>query len=136
MKKFSIGLAVLLVLVFFSGSMAQPKPAPAKPSATMAPAAPAEKLQKTRGILEKVDEAAKTIEVKGRRMKAPMTFAVNEKTKIMVGQKEVPLAELKKGVHVTVEYRREEGRMIAVKVEEAVPKSAAKKGKPAEETKK
>jgi len=118
MKKIAYGLVVLVLVAFVSASMAQPKPATT--------AAPTEKLAKFRGTIEKIDEAAKTIEVKGKKTE-PLTFSTDEKTKIMMGGKEASFAELKKGQYVIVEYRKEGMKPIAVTITEAVPKASNKK---------
>jgi Cu/Ag efflux protein CusF len=124
MNKIVFGLVVLMVLAFVSGSMAQPKPAPA-------PEKP--KMEKFRGVIEKVDEAAKTVEVKGRQRKEEktLTFATDDKTKILRVKKELALADLKDGMHVFVGYKKEGDKMIAALIKVTVPR-AAKKEKPAE----
>ena len=111
------GLAVLMVMAFVSASMAQPK------SATTA--APTEKMAKFRGVIEKVDEAGKMVEVKGKKTE-PLTFSTDEKTKIMLGGKEASFADLKKGQHVAVEYRKEGTKPTAVTITEATPKAKKK----------
>ena len=112
------GLAVLMVMAFVSASMAQPK------SATTT-SAPTEKMAKFRGVIEKVDEAGKSVEVKGKKTE-PLTFATDDKTKIMLGGKEATFAELKKGQHVVVEYRKEGIKPTAVSITEATPKAKKK----------
>ncbi len=111
------GLAVLMVMAFVSASLAQPK------SATTA--APTEKMAKFRGVIEKVDEAGKAVEVKGKKTE-PLTFSTDEKTKIMLGGKEASFADLKKGQHVVVEYRKEGIKPTAVSITEATPKAKKK----------
>lgn len=118
MKKLAYGLVVLMVVAFVSASMAQPK------SATTA--APTEKLSKFRGIIEKVDEAGKTVEVKGKKTE-PLTLSTDEKTKVMIGGKEASFADLKKGQHVVVEYKKEGTKSTAITITEAVPKASQKK---------
>ncbi len=114
-KMFVLGLVALMVAAFVSASMAQPKSA-----TTMA--APTEKMAKFRGTVEKVDEAGKTVEVKGKKTE-PLTFSTDDKTKIMLGGKEVSFADLKKGQHVVVEYRKEGTKPTAVTITEATPKT-------------
>jgi outer membrane lipoprotein-sorting protein len=63
MKKMILLVVMLTLVAFVSGVMAQQKPAPEKTAA-----APA-KLEKFSGAIEKVDEMAKAIDVKGRRRK-------------------------------------------------------------------
>ncbi len=117
MKKIVCGLVVLMVVAFVSASMAQPKPATTS--------APTEKLVKFRGVIEKIDETAKAIEVKGKKTE-PLTFSTDGKTKIMIGNKEASFADLKKGLHVVVDYKKEGTKLVAVTITEAVPKA----GKP------
>ena len=92
MKKLILVVALLTMVAFVSGVMAQtkPAPAPAKPAGTVAtapapapaPAKPAkaEKPAKFSGTVDKVDEAAKTIVVKGK--KDDKTFMIDAMTKI------------------------------------------------------
>jgi len=124
MSKIVYGLVLFIVLAFFSGSIAQQKPVPA-PEKT--------KIEKFRGVIEKVDEVMKTVEVKGRLMKQEktLTFATDDKTKIMKAKKELFFADLKNGMHVFVEYKKEREKMIATLIKVAVPR-AAKKEKPTE----
>ncbi len=81
-----------------------------------------------------MSDTAKAFEVEGRMMKEgqALTFAIDETTKIMRDRKEIPFTELKKGMQVTIEYKKEGGKMIAVSIEEVVPQTAPKKGDPAE----
>jgi hypothetical protein len=131
MREIIYGLVILMVFVFVGISMAQQKPALAKPEGTMAPP---QKMEKFRGIIGNVDEAAKSVEVKGKYMKKEqaLTFAIDDKTKIRKAGKEVSFAELKKGAHVKVEYKKEGEQMIATMIEETVLKSIPRRGKPAE----
>ena len=147
MKKLILLVALLTLAAFVSGAMAQqkPAPAPAKPAGTAAPAptpAPEKKemkevkMEKFAGTVEKVDEAAKAVVVKGK--KDEKSFMVNDKTKITKGGKEMPFADLKKGMNVSVEYKKDGDKMMAVSIKAAAPKAAPaeKKEKPAEAPKK
>ena len=135
MKKMILLVALLTVVAFVSGVMAQgtkaSAPAPAKAAGTVAPApAPAKapapekpaKVAKFTGMVEKVDEAAKAIVVKGK--KDEKTFAVDDKTKITKGGKEMPFADLKSGMHVSVEYKKDGDKMVAASIKAAAPKAA------------
>jgi hypothetical protein len=125
MKKM-IFLVVLLTLVaFVSGAMAQQKPAPAKP-------APPAKLAKFSGAIEKVDEMAKAIEVKGKVKKEEksLTFATDDKTKITKGKETLSFADLKKGMKVSVEYKKDGDKMVAAAIKVSAPKAAPKKVAP------
>ena len=124
MKKMILLVTLLTLVAFASGVMAQQKPAPAP-----APAAPAKeekpKIEKFTGVVEKVDEMAKAVVVKDK--KGEKTFAVDDKTKITKGGKDMPLAELKKGTNVSVEYKKDGEKLVAVAIKAAAPKAAPKK---------
>ncbi len=113
MKKIACGLVVLIGVALASASMAQPKPA------TMSP--PAERLARFMGVIENIDEAAKTIEVKGKKT-GPFTFFTDEKTEIIVSNNPVSFGDLKKALYVTVEYRQEGTKRIAVTITEGMPR--------------
>jgi hypothetical protein len=137
MKKLILLVALFTMIVFVSGVMAQQKAAPAKPAGTAAPApaAPAPvpekpmKMEKFSGTVEKVDEAAKMIDVKMK--KKTMSFAVDDQTKITKAGKEMSFADVKKGMNISVQYKKEGDKMIATAIKAAAPK-AAKKEKSAE----
>lgn len=141
MKKMILLVVMLTLVAFVSGVMAQQKPAPEKPAAAPAPApkpaAPA-KLEKFSGAIEKVDEMAKAIEVKGKVKKEEktLTFATDDKTKITKGKDTLSFADLKKGMHVSVEYQKVGDKMTAVAIKVAAPKAAPKKEAPKEAPKK
>jgi hypothetical protein len=123
MKK-TILLVVLLTLVaFVSGAIAQGKPA-----TTPAPAAPAStkpvKLEKFSGEVKSVDGMAKSIVVaKGKEEK---TFAVTTDTKITKGKEAPKFDDLKAGMNVVIEYKKEMDKMIAVTIKVSAPKAAPK----------
>jgi hypothetical protein len=140
MKKLILVVAFLTMVAFVSGVMAQgtkaPAPAPAKAAGTAAPApAPAKapapekaaKVEKFAGMVEKVDEAAKAVVVKGK--KDEKTFVIDDKTKITKGGKDMPLADLKKGMNVSLEYKKDGDKMVAVAMKAAAPKAASKEKK-------
>jgi len=144
MKKVILLVALLTLVAFTSGAIAQQKPAPAKPVATAAPApapAPTEKPKKFSGTIEKVDEMAKAIDIKGKVKKEEktLTIAVDDNTKITKAGKTMAFADLKNGMHVSLEYKKDGDKMIAVTIKAAAPKGASKKKveeKPAEAPKK
>ena len=121
-----VGLAVSVA--FVSRGMAQQKPAPAQPAAAQtAPAktAPAKGAwEKFNGMVEKVDEAKKEVLVQGEKEK--MTFAVGEQTKISEVSTKLPLSDLKKGMSVRVEYKKEGNKLLAEWID-VVKKMEAKK---------
>ena len=139
MKKVVILVGLLTLVAFVAVATAQQKPAPATPATTMAPApaaAPAPekakaekpkaapKMARYSGTVDKVDEMAKTVAVKGK--KETMTFAVSDKTKITKAGKDMPLAELKNDMGVSVEYVKEGDKMMAGSIRVAAPKAAPK----------
>jgi len=139
MKKMILFVAMLTLVAFVSGAMAQQKPAPAKPATTAAPAAPAPakpeapaKLEKFSGTIDKVDEMAKAIVVKGKVKKEEkmMTFSVDDKTKITKGKASLSFADLKKDMHVSVEYKKDGEKMTAAAIKASAPKAAPKKEEP------
>lgn len=124
MKKMILLVALLTLVAFVSGAMAQPKPAPAKPAATPAPAPAAPekpKLEKFSGDIKNVDAVAKSIVVaKG---KVEKTFAVDDKTKITRGKDTLAFADLKKDMNVSLEFNKAGDKLIAVAIKVAAPKA-------------
>jgi hypothetical protein len=122
MKK-TILLAVLLTLaVFISGAIAAdaPKAGTAAP-ATATPATPAPaKLEKFSGAIKSVDAVAKSIVVaKG---KTEKTFVVTADTKIIKGKGALKFEDLKAGMNVVVEYKKEMEKNIAITIKVSKPK--------------
>jgi len=133
MKKLVLLVAVLTMVVFVSGVMAQQKPAPA-PTPAPAPA-PAEKAKPAKmarfsGTVQKVDETAKIVTIKGK--KEEKTFTINDMTKVTKGRSKMALADLKEGTNVFVQYKSEEGKDVASTVTVSAPKMAKKPAKPME----
>ena len=135
MKKLILVVALLTVVAFVSGVMAQgkpaPAPAPAKPASTAAPAAAPEKpakaekpakVEKYSGTVDKVDEAGRAIVVKGK--KDEKTILIGNKTKITKAGKEMAFGDLKAGMNVSVEYRKDGDKMFATSIKAAAPKAA------------
>jgi len=122
MKK-SILLVVLLTLVaFVSGAIAA---APPKAAGTApAPAAPA-KAEKFAGDIKSVDAMGKSIVVaKGKEEK---TFVIDDKTKITKGKETLKLEDLKAGMNVSIEYKKDGDKNIAATIKASAPKAAPKK---------
>ena len=135
MKQLILLVALLTMAVFVSGVMAQQKPAPAKPADTAAPApAPAPeksaKMGKSSGTIRMVDEAARMIDVK--KGEKTVSYGIDEQTKITRAGKEISLADLKKGMHVSIRYKKVGDNRIAATIK-ASSRKAPKKAKPAEE---
>ena len=126
MKK-SILLVVLLTLVaFVSGAIAA---APPKAAGTApAPAAPAPKpakIEKFSGEVKSVDAMAKSIvAAKGKEEK---TFVTDDKTKITKGKEALKFEDLKAGMNVVIEYKKDGDKNIAATIKASAPKAAPKK---------
>jgi Cu/Ag efflux protein CusF len=141
MKRLILLVALLALVGFISGAIAQPKPTE-KPAPAPAPAAPEKpKLEKFSGAIEKVDEVAKTLEVKHKVKKEEKTlaFAIDDKTKITRGKGTLSFSELKTGMQVSIEYKKAGDKNVAAAIKVAVTKAQPKKTegkKPAEPEKK
>ena len=128
MKK-SIVLAVLLTLAaFVSGAIAA---APPKAAGTApAPAAPVStkpaKVEKFPGEIKGVDAMGKSIVVA--QGKEEKTFAIDDKIKITKGKKEaLKLEDLKAGMNVIIEYKKDGEKNIATAIRVSHPRAAPKK---------
>jgi len=133
MKKMAFLLTVLALITFVSGVMAirkpTPEPAPEAPAST-APGRPTmQTMEKFFGVIERVDERVKTVLVKGKTMgeEKSWTFVINSKTKIAKGKTAMTFGDLKKEMQVSIEYRKEMNKLIAVTIEVSVQKNAPKK---------
>jgi len=122
MKK-AILLVVLLTLVaFVSGAIAA---APPKGEAKTPPPAP--KLEKFTGDIKSVDAMAKSIVVaKGKEEK---TFATTADTKITKGKDALKFEDLKAGMNVVLEYKKDGDKNIAVTIKVSAPKAPPKGAK-------
>ena len=148
MKKVILIVTAVAWVAFVAVTVAQQKPTPSHPATTVAstpapvPSPTPERTNPARtekyaGTVERVDEAGKTIVVKGK--KDTLTFVVNDKTKIIRGGKDMPFADVKKEMSVAVDYRKEGGLMVAASIRVAAPKAVPKEKtpeKPAEAPKK
>jgi len=128
MKKTILFVVMLTLVAFVSGAIAQ---APAKPATTApakaapASAAPAKaKMDKFSGEIKSMDAMAKSIVVAGKG-KAEKTFVVTADTKIMKGKEALKFEDLKAGMKVGVEYKKEMDKMIAGAIKVSVPKKEA-----------
>jgi len=84
-------MALVVSIAFVSAGMAQQKPAPVKAAAAQ-PAPAKQSWEKTTGVIEKVNEAAKEVEVQTQKEK--MTFSSGENTRITEGTAKTPLSAL------------------------------------------
>jgi hypothetical protein len=134
MKK-TIMLVVMLTLVAFVSGAIAAAPGPAA-SATTKPAAAAAattapvKLEKFGGEIKSVDAVAKSlVVVKGKveKTKVEKTFVVTADTKITKGKEALKFEDLKAGMNVGIEYKKEMDKLIAVTIKVPVPKAAPKK---------
>ena len=123
MKVFHVVAAALLAtgLVF-----AQATTAPAAPS--KAKAAPAAAVKVINGTIVSVDAIGNTVIIKT--AKVEDTLSVTDSTKIKVGGKEGKIGDLTTDMKVTAQYKKEEGKKVAVKISEKKA-TAAKAAKPA-----
>jgi Cu/Ag efflux protein CusF len=121
MKKTILLAALITLVAFVSGVMAQGKPAttPVPASTKSAPAAP---LEKFNGKIKSLDEKAKSIVVA--EGKTEKTFVIVESTKITKGKDAGALADLKAGLNVAIEVKKEGDKLIAVTINVVTPEAA------------
>jgi len=124
MKKTILLVVALTLVAFVSGAVAAapPKgatPAPAAP-ATTAPA----KMEKFSGEVKNVDAMAKSIAVA--KEKAEKSFVVTADTKIAKGKEALKFEDLKAGMNVTIEYKKDGDKLIAATIKAATPKASPK----------
>ncbi len=127
MKK-SILLVVLLTLVAFASTAIAAAPPKAAGTAP-APAAPAStkpaKVEKFSGEVKSVDAMAKSFVVaKGKEEK---TFVTDDKTKITKGKEALKLEDLKAGMNVNIDYKKDGDKNVAATIKASAPKAAPKK---------
>jgi Cu/Ag efflux protein CusF len=103
--------ALAISVAFVSVGIAQQAPAAAPKSAAAQPAPAKANWEKVRGVIENVNEAAKEITVQTQKEK--MAFSVGEQTKISEVTTKLPFSDLKKGMPVTVEYKKEGPKLLA-----------------------
>jgi Cu/Ag efflux protein CusF len=128
-KKMLMSIVALAIsLAFVSGGMTQQKPAPVQAAPAQAASAktpPAKQSwEKVKGTVEKVDVAARKVVVQAPKEK--MTFSVGKKTRITEVTTKTPLSGLKKGMQVTVEYKKEGNKYLAEWIDVHMAKAEAK----------
>ncbi len=127
----AVVLALSMTVAFVSGVMAQQTQPPVSSQAPMSSSqhpmksTSSEKLHKFTGTVSRVDEAKKEITL--RKDSKDMTFAWSDQTKFMEGKKDVSFSDLKEGMKVTVQYRREGDKFFAEKVDAKMAKTASAK---------
>ncbi|MGD0914997.1 MAG: hypothetical protein ABSB22_00935, partial [Thermodesulfobacteriota bacterium] len=136
MKKMILLVSLITLVAFVSGAMAQSKTTTGPTTAKPAAAPEKVKLEKFSGVIEKVDEMAKAIDVKKKVKKEEktMTFVIDDKTKITKAGKPMAFADLKKDMGVHVEYKKEGDKNVAAAIKATAPKAPkkAQEKKPAE----
>jgi hypothetical protein len=128
MKKMLFLITLFTLIAFVSGAKAIQKPAP-EPVQSAASEKPV--MEKFSGTIEKVDEKGKIIAVKGKIMneEKTLTFVINNRTKITKGKAAMTLGDLKKDMQVSIEYKKDMDKMIAVTINISVPENAPKKNR-------
>jgi hypothetical protein len=130
MKTMLLLVTSLALAAFASGAMAIRKPVPDpapdiagsnKPQYTVT--------EKFSGTIEQVDERANTILVRGKMMKneRTLTFSMDSKTKITQGETTMTPGDLRKTMEVSIEYKKEMGKLIPIVIDVAVSKKGPKK---------
>jgi Cu/Ag efflux protein CusF len=127
MRRTTLAVMVLAIsVIFVAAVMAAEQKAPGS-------AASAPKAEKFKGVIEKVDEVKKDILVKSE--KEEMTFSLTDRTKITEGKKELTFTDLKNGSSVTVRYKKEGDKSVALRISVHIPKTTGMKEKaPSERT--
>lgn len=132
MKRLIILVSLFVLVGFVSGIMAQGKPAPQTPAPAPAPAKEEKpKIEKFSGVIEKVDEVGKSIDVKRKVKKEEkvLTFAIADDTKISKGKETLKLSDLKPKMSVSIDYKKDGEKLVAIAIKVAVPKASAPKKK-------
>jgi len=115
----------LILAISVIGSTAQQKPITVPEEfATPIPTPENPNMERFFGTIEKVNELRKTIDVKGKvkKEKKTLTFSINDRTKITRAKKELSMTNLKNGMDVLVEYKKEGDTLIAAVIKVSAPK--------------
>ena len=129
-------MVLVIVIAFALITVVRHHNQPEIPTSVATPAIPIRdekpKIQRFLGVIEKVDETARTIEVKGRVKKEEkvVVFPTDDQIRITRGGIDMSLVELKKGMGVSIEYKRDGDKVIAVTVKVSAPKAGPKKEQP------
>jgi hypothetical protein len=115
MMKMFAGLAIVLLVGFFSGADAIPKPEPESSQKQTAIRKP----DMFSGVVEKVDAKVNVVVVKGLmdQDKKTLVFVVNDKTMILRRERVMHIENLKRMMPVRVEYKQEMNRLTALTIE-------------------
>jgi Cu/Ag efflux protein CusF len=121
MRRAMLTVMVLAIsVIFVAAVMAAEQKVPGSAASTP-------KAEKFKGVIEKVDEVKKDILVKSE--KEEMTFSLTDRTKITEGKKEFTFADLKNGSSVTVRYKKEGDKWVALRISVHMPKTTGMKEK-------
>jgi hypothetical protein len=77
------------------------------------------------GVVEKLDGAARTIEVSGKRKS--MILILNDGTKITQAESGMVLSGIDEGMNVSIEYKQEDDKLIATAIKVVASGAATKK---------
>jgi len=129
-------LILFIVVVFAVIAVARQQKQTEAPTSASAPVLPVKeekpKIEKFLGAIENVNEMTGTIDVKGKVKKEEkrVTFLTDGNIRITRAGNEMSLAELKRGMAVSVEYKKDGDKVVAVVVKVSAPKAGPKKEQP------
>jgi hypothetical protein len=129
-------LVLFIVVVFAVIAVARQQKEAQAPTSASAPTLPVKeekpKIEKFLGVIENVNEMTGTIDVKGKVKKEEkrVTFPTDDNIRITRAGNEMSLAELKKGMAVSVEYKKDGDKVVAIAVKVSAPKAGPKKEQP------
>jgi len=129
-------LILFIVVVFAVIAVARQQKQTEAPTSAFAPVLPVKeekpKIEKFLGAIENVNEMTGTIDVKGKVKKEEkrVTFLTDGNIRITRAGNEMSLAELKRGMAVSVEYKKDGDKVVAVAVKVSAPKAGPKKEQP------
>jgi len=129
-------LILFIVVVFAVIAVARQQKQTESPTSASAPTLPVKeekpKIEKFLGAIENVNEMTGTIDVKGKVKKEEkrVTFLTDGNIRITRAGNEMSLAELKRGMAVSVEYKKDGDKVVAVAVKVSAPKAGPKKEQP------
>jgi hypothetical protein len=129
-------LILFIVVVFALIAVARQQKQTESPTSASTPVLPVKeekpKIEKFLGAIENVNEMTRTIDVKGKVKKEEkrVTFLTDDNMRITRAGNEMSLAELKKGMAVSVEYKKDGDKVVAIAVKVSAPKAGPKNEQP------
>ena len=129
-------LILFIVVVFAVIAVARQQKQTEAPTSASAPVLPVKeekpKIERFLGAIENVNEMTGTIDVKGKVKKEEkrVTFLTDGNIRITRAGNEMSLAELKRGMAVSVEYKKDGDKVVAIAVKVSAPKAGPKKEQP------